>query len=380
MFPRSASVVWAAVLSVCFAASLPATFTPQGKRPNKAASVALTPFESAYDEALTRAVERNVPLLVVAVAEQSGAELDDDIRQFRDSLHSTPALAVAAQHAVVVLAGNTPHPPVTLEVVEGATKTQRTVCSVYRTSSCLVHQKLFDKVYAEHNVEGEFKSPNVMLFGVDRKLARGWASGESPSWDAVLGVHAELRKTAGEGLTEVQYEQVLALQRAAQPAESRSEWGVAYAAWSKVIAITQTTKHAAQAREGQKQAAAELEKLRADARVGLGDGRAVESYKRLVELQREWAGTSFEKELAKDIGAAEKHKDAKPAIEAYKRELEAEKVWSEALDLLAAKNESAAKGKLRTILRKYAGTPADKRVRERFAELAAEEDAKSGGG
>jgi hypothetical protein len=380
MFPRKPSVVWARILGVCVAAGLAAGFLPQGKRTNKVASVALAPFEGAYDEALTRAVERNVPLLVVAVAEQSGVELDDDVRQFRDSLHTTPALAVAAQHAVVVLAGNTPHPPATIEVLEGGAKTQRTVCSVYRTASCLVHQKLFDKVYAEHNVEGEFKSPNVMVFGVDRKLARSWASGESPSWDAVLGVHAELRKSAGEGLTEVQYEQVLALQRSAQPAESRSEWGAAYLAWSKVLAITQTTKHATQAKEGQQKAAAELEKLRADARTGLGDGRAVESYKRLLELQREWAGTSFEKELAKDISAAEKHKDAKPAIEAYKRELDAEKVWSEALELLGANNESAAKGKLRTILRKYPGTPADKRVRERFADLAAEEDAKKGGG
>ncbi len=358
-------------------ASTPATHSPQAKRGPARTAAELRPFEGSYDEALARAIERNVPLIAVAVAEENGKELDDDIRQFRDALFSTAALASASDLAVVLLTSNGVHPPKSIEVQEGESKTTRQVCSVYRTSSCQAHQKQFDRVYAEHNVEGELKNPSVFLVGVDRKVARAWNTGNVPEWSAVSAAQSELQKKLGEGLSETQFADVSALLPQGQSAEQNKQWGAAFTTWGKVLAITQGSKYAAQARQGQDRALAELDKALATARAGLEQPeQAVESYKALLALQREWSGTAREKDLGREVLAAEKHKLAKDAIAAYKRELEAETIWRQAEELMDAGNEKAAQAKLRQILRKFAGTPADKRVRERFPELAAEEDAK----
>lgn len=359
--------------------TLAAAWPPQAKRAGARPAAVLKPFEGAYEEALTRSIDRNVPLIVVAIAEENGKELDSDIREFRDALCTTPTIAAACELAVVILASNGVHPPKPFEVDEGGTKTTRQLCSVYRTTTCQVHQKQFDRVYAEHNVEGELRSPSVFVIGVDRKVARAWNTGNSPRWEEVTAAQLEVQKKLGEGLSEAQFGEVTALLPQARAAVERKQWGESYGMWGKLLAITQATKYATEAREGQSRAAAELETLRNAAREGLDQGRAVESYKTLLDLQRQWAGTSFEKELARDIALAEKHKTAKVEIAAYKRELEAERLWSEALELLGADNERAAQVKLRAILRKYAGTPAEKRVRERFAEIAADEDSKKSG-
>ncbi len=368
---RVAAGLW---LGALLGAACGLSALPQGKRTTKAPP--LTPFEGAYQDARTRAVDRNVPLLAISIVEQAGEELDDDIKGFRDALFTKPELAVAGEHAVVVLASNGPHPPATVEFGEGANKTQRQVCSVYRTSTCQVHQKLFDSLYAEHNVEGEFKSPNAIVFGVDRKVVRAWSDGHTPEWADLIRALGEARKAAGEGLTEEQFAAVQVLLPQARDAQQSSAWGPAHLAWGKVLAITQATKYADEARAGQKTCVEALERLRAELRAGLEGEAPVESYKKLLELQRGWAGTGYEKDLARDVSMAEKHKSAKDAIAAYKRELEAEQLWSDALDLLGDDKTAPAHAKLRMILRKYAGTPAEQRVRERFAKFAAEEDAK----
>lgn len=381
---ESLARVWQLLAVALFAAlslgAARASFAAQAKRPGAKAAPVLKPFEGSYEEAMTRAVERNVPLVLVAIAEEHDKDLDTDIREFRDSLFSEPAIAATSELAVVILACNGVHPAKAFEVTEGESKTTRQLCSVYRTTTCQTHQKQFDRVYAEHNVEGELRSPSVFLLGVDRKVARAWNTGNSPGWQEIAAAQSELQKKLGEGLSELQFGEVTALLPQARAAIERKQWGEAFGLWGKVLVITQATKYAAEAREGQTKAAAELETLRAAARVGLDEGRAVESYKALLELQREWAGTSFEKELARDVAAAEKHKLGKDAIAAYKRELEAERLWSEAQELLSANNQRAAQVKLRAILRKYAGTPAEKRVREQFAQIAADEDSKKSGG
>ncbi len=372
------------LLALCAAASTlaatleprPSPSTPQVKRGARSA-VALRPFEGSYDEALARAIERNVPLLALAIAEENGKELDDDIRQFRDALFNVAALATASEMSVLLLTSNGVHPPKSIEVQEGETKTTRQVCSVYRTSSCQAHQKQFDRVYAEHNVEGELKNPSVFLVGVDRKVARAWNTGNVPDWSAVAAAQTELQKKLGEGLSEAQFAEVSILMPQGTGAERNRQWADAFTTWGKVLAITRGSKYAVQARAGQGRALEELDKSLAAARAGLEqEGQAVESYKTLLALQREWSGTVRDKDLAREVLAAEKHKLAKDAIAAYKRELEAETLWRQAEELLGAGNEKGAQAKLRTILRKFPGSAADKRVRQRFPELAADEDAK----
>ena len=123
-----------------------------------------------------------------------------------------------------------------------------------------------------------------------------------------------------------------------------------------------------------------MKKLKDEGLEWLKSGRGVDGYKRLLELQATSNGTPLERELPKLITAAEGDKDAKDAIAAYKRELEADALWREAQKLFADKQAKPGEAKVRLLIRKYGATPAGKLAREKYAAWAAEEDAKKQNG
>ena len=366
---RRIAVLGLALLS---AAALP----PQGKR--AAAKAVLAPFNGSYEDAQQRAFERNVPLIAIAIVESDSGALDEDIAKFRRELTTQPDFAAASQYAVVVLAANKLHENVKVELEEHGAKTVKTLCSVYRTEGCVVHQKQFDTVYREHNVEGELRSPSVFVVQPDRKPAQSWQTGSAPAWADVVGALAAVRAKAGEGLTEAQFAEVRALLLRGDKEMQDAQWGAAHSTWRRVLEITQTTRQAEHAREQLAQALAGLTALREEARAWIAEGRVVDGYRRLLEIQPHAAGTPLEKDLLREILALENGKDTKDAIAAYKREQEAEKLWREALEL----EGKAAETKLRLLLRKFGDTAAGQRARERYPALAADEDArrKAGGG
>lgn len=349
----------------------------QGKKPTTPKP--LVPFSGSYEEALQRAVDRNVPVLFFAFHEDPDAP-HEDVRAFREEIFARADLAALAPLTLVAVGGTGVHDPVPIEVERDGQKTKLQVCSAYRSETCMQHQKLFDSLYKEHNREGELRSPATILLGPDRKLVEIWQSGSAPGWDGVLAALKAAQTKAGEGLTEAQLGEVRALVARGTAELNKEQWGAAYATWGKLLGITSKTKYAEQARTSQARALEAIGELREAARAEIREGRAVSGYKQLIELQGAVAGTPLEKELAREVAALEKDKATKDAIAAYKREQEAEKLWQEAEALTLAKEPKKAEVKVRQLLRKYADTPAGKRARESYPELAADEDQKRAGG
>ncbi|MCC7015107.1 MAG: hypothetical protein IT454_21280 [Planctomycetes bacterium] len=352
---------------------------PQSKKPG-APKVVVTPFSGSYEEALQRAVDRNVPLVLVGIAESDTEALDQDITEFRAALFTRAEFVAASPLLVLALGANRAHELTTLEIERGnGLKDTVQVCSVYRTEGCVAHQKMFDALYREHNVDGELRSPAVIVIGPDRKPAKSWQTGHSPEWSELLSALKDAQTKAGEGLTEAQLADVRALLARGTREYEQRQFGASYASWGKVLGITSKTRYSDQARKEQARCVAELDQARAEARAWLAEARAVEAWTRLGELTATWAGTPFEKELARELAALEKDKSAKDAIAAHKRELEAERLWSEARDLETAKEAKKAEAKVRQLIRKFGDTKAGRRARESYPQWAAEEDQKKGG-
>lgn len=373
-------------LSAGILALYPAPFQPavarpalvQGKKPPQAQPKPLVPFFGDYDQALQRASDRNVPALFFAFHEDPAAP-HDDIRAFRDGLFSSAELSALAPSIVLAIGATGSHATSPIEIERAGEKTKVQVCSWYRSETCMAHQKLFDQAYKEHNVEGELKTPAVILMRPDRSVVQVWQTGQAPNMEEVLRTLREAQAKAGEGLTEEQLVEVLALKKRGDQEIEKSQWAAAYTTWSKLLAITSKTKHSVHALDQQEFAGEEIEKLRAAARKRIGEGNVALGYKILVDLQASLVGTPLEKELAKEILALEKDKATKDAVAAYKRELEAEKLWLELVEL-EKKEPKKAEAKVRNLLRKFGDTPAGKRARETYPKVAEEEDAKKAGG
>lgn len=344
-------------------------------------------FNGTLDEAFARASERNVPLVLVAIVESEGGKADEDITKFRAQVLTDAKLADVFLLALPIVACNQSHAPIEVEVDEGGRKVKRPVCSLYRTEGCTWHQKQFDALYREYNVEGELKSPSVLVVLPDRTIQARWQTGSA---DGLVGgiqsAVAAARAKLGEGLTEVQLVEVRELLLRTRKRADAADWGASYVAGSSVLAITQQTKQAEEARAAQKLALTELERQRDEGLEWLKQGRAIDGYKRLLALASACLGTPLEKELPKLLKAAESAKESKDAIAAYKRELEADELWREVEALLAQKHDKKgeldkkAELKIRSLCRKYGDTATGARIRERYPALAADEDSKKQAG
>jgi hypothetical protein len=359
----------------CLVIAAPSGRAQAKKPPPKAGFQA---FNGTLDDAFAHAAERNVPLVLVAIVENEQGQLDSDVSKFRTAVFDDPKLVDVLQYAQPIVACNQVHTTTEVEIDDGGHKTKKQICPSYRTEGCAWHQKQFDAIYREfQSADGELKSPSIIVVLPDHTIQQRWQTGTTEGVLTGIGTAvAAARAKLGEGLTEAQLVDVRALlQKAAKRAEA-GEWGTSYVACAGVLAITQKTKQAEEARTRQKLALETLEKQRDEALEWLKGPRAVDGYKRLLELEAQSPGTPLEKDLPKLIKAAEGAKESRDAIAAYKREVEADALWREIEGLLADKQDKKAEPKIRVLLRKYAETPAGKRARERYPEWAAEEDAK----
>lgn len=344
----------------------------------KAAPPEIVPWSGTYEDALQRAFDRNVPLIVFAIVETEDEAPHEDVARFRDEIFTRPELARIGDRLVVAVGANRAHELRTIEVEAepGGARTKKQICSVYRTEGCAWHQKLFDSIYREHNVEGELRSPATIVIAPDRKVVAKWADGQAPEWGEVVAKLVEQHGKFGDPLSESQWSELRGLLVRGKAEVERAQWGAAHATWSKVLAITSESRYADDARASRKLAIEGLTRARDEARARIAAGAVVEGYAKLLDLVPQCAGTALEKELAREIAALEKDKATKDAIAAYKREREAEALWEEARELGEGGEPRKAEAKLRILLRKYGETAAGKRAREAHPNLAAEEDAK----
>jgi hypothetical protein len=345
---------------------------PDGPKPKKAAAPEIEPWNGSYEDALQRAVDRNVPLVLFAIVENEGEAPHEDIEAFRNEIFTRAELTALRDRTVVAVGANRAHQLETIEVEVGGVATKKQICSVYRTEGCAAHQKLFDAIYREHNVEGELRSPAVFVIAPDRKLVASFTTGSAPDWGELVAKISEPIGKFGDPLSDAQWSDVRGLRVRGKAEIERAQWGAALATWAKVLAITASSRYAEEARAQQKVALAGLTRARDEARARIAAGEVVEGYARLVELAGQCAGTSLEKELAREIAALEKDKATKDAVAAYKRESEAEKLWSEALKLRDEGDAKKCEAKVKALLKKYADTAAGKKAREAYPKLAAD--------
>jgi hypothetical protein len=368
-----------AALAALGAPSLAHGSIEQSKGSKKGAAAEVVPWSGTYEDALQRAFDRNVPLVLFAIVEAEDEAPHEDVAKFRDEIFTSPEFAALGERMVVAVGANRAHELKTIEVeTEGGAKTKKQICSVYRTEGCAAHQKLFDSIYAEHNVEGELRSPAAIVIAPDRKIAAKWADGQAPAWTEILAKTAEHAGKFGDPLSEAQWSDLRGLLVRGKAEIERAQWGAANATWSKVLAITSKSRYADDARANLKLALEGLTRARDEARAKIAAGSVVEGYAKLLDLLSQCAGTSLEKELTREIAALEKDKATKDAIAEYKREREADALWEEARKLAADGEPKKAEAKIRVLLRKHGETAAGKRAREAHPKLAAEEDAKKG--
>jgi hypothetical protein len=360
--------------SVCLAACALAAAEPaagQARKPERALAPP-APFQGALAEARALAAERNVPLVIAAIYEDDGWDPKDHHDQvgLRRDLLQGRELAEVLQRAVVALGCNRPHELETVQVGSGDAKTEVRRCPSYLTDSCSVHQRLFEDAYGAWNKDGELTSPYVVLIPPAGELTVLRNDGTTPSAAELQASVERAQKAAGQGLTADEHTRVLQLGVAARSAEQSDKRGAAWRAWNEMASIAHASRFAQDARGGCESALAALESSRAALQAELDAGRGVEAYRRLEALAAEWAGTPHERALAERARELEQDKQHRAAIQAFKREREADAIEAEVEALHASGDKRKAAAKLRGLLTRYADCPAATRARQRWPELA----------
>ena len=345
-----------------------ASLATQGKRE----LAPTTPFQGTLAEARSLAADRNVPLLCAVIYEDDAwdPQAHHDQVELREALLEDRELAAVLERAIVALGCNRIHPLETVEVGQGDQKRTVRRCPSFHTDSCSAHQRLFEDAYAAWNTDGALVSPHVVLLAPDGEISMRRSDGSSPTAKELRAAVDRAQKAAGPGLTAAEHSQVLGLCADGRTAAERKLPGSAWRAWNGVLAITQNTCFAQEARAGSDSALKTLETLRDEALAEVAQGRPVEGYRLLSDLLEAAAGTPLERDLGKLVRALEADKQHHDAIHAYKREREAEASMAEIEALLSAGDERRAGAKLRGMLRRYAGTAAATRARARWPELA----------
>lgn len=332
------------------------------------------PFLGTYEQAKTLAKERNVPLLVHIVLE--GEQANDD---YRNKVLPDKELLAASANAVVVVANNGTHAKKAVEETEAdGTKTRKEVCALYGTPTCGAHQRCWDDLYRElHEADGSMRCPQTLVIAPGGEVALRVNTGNPPAPDELIGALQEVVAKAGPGLSEAQLAEVKKLiEEGAALADARS-WPDAQRAWTRLLAIAPKGPWAEHANAAlpavQKGLAAELERLAAL----LVPGKAAEGYRQLVAYQKACAGLAIEKEIAVRLKKAETDKATKDEIAAWKLEVEASAILSDAQKAADSGDERKAQRTVRKLFAKrFSATAAAETARKLWPEIAAEEDAK----
>lgn len=349
-------------VALCAAVACPTTSHALQKRKKEEPPPRIEVFRGELADARTRARDRNVPLVVFVI--QEGEEANE---RFRDDIYVNKDVIVAVQHVVVVLANDGKHEMKKIVEERGEEKVEREVCARFETPTCNEHRRHFDTCFAEFNVEGLMQTPQTIVV-----LPDGVEHGrivDVPAPSQVVAVVQEASRKAGPGLSEEQYLEVRKLLDEGQRAHTRGKWEVSLRCWDAILAIGDAGPWADEARKTRAEALKLMQEEIDRALALLESGSVAAGYERLLELRALYEDTPVSKDLERTIRAAERNPDWADEIKAYKREVEARELLAEIEKMLAAGDETKAKGRMRKLLRSYADTEAATIAKGRWPDL-----------
>ncbi|MCY2960060.1 MAG: hypothetical protein NTY35_07830 [Planctomycetota bacterium] len=344
----------------------------KGGTPPKAAAVVpvLQPWKGKLEDAKASAKERNVPILVHVILE---AEESND--QYREKILSDADLVKRSAGALVIVANNGSHERKRIEVVVDGEKTTREVCAVYPMfDACAQHQAPWDEIYRDyHEDDGDLKCPQTIVLAPDGTEAGRINTSNVPEPGEIGALVVAAIAKAGPGLTEDQLALVKRRLEEGRRLAADAKWVDAWKSWTAVLAITQKSPFAEEARREEPKALAgmqaELERIAAL----LVPGTAAKAYADLTRFATELAGTPLEKDVAARLRKAEADKAIQPEIKAWRLSNEADALLREANDLTDGGDAKKAEKVVRRLLgARYAGTPAQETARKLWPEIAAE--------
>ncbi len=367
--PRLGAAVLATALAVQLL-SPPTVLAPaqRGRKDKGSAPAAeLTPFLGSLAEARKASTEQNVPLLIHLILE--GEEHND---QYREQLLPNKALIALSQHAVVIIANNGEHEPKTIKQDLEGRVVERQVCSSYPWfSRCADHRAPWDPLYGElADEDGGMRCPQTVIELPGGEQSWRFNTANPPEAKQLIAELQKAQKKAGPGLSSEELRQVKSLAKEGRRAMDGRLWGDAWRSWSALLQIIEVGKYGEEAATSLKQTEEAMAAELAAQVERLVPGTAADAYEAIVLLTKEWIGSEMEGRARAAQKRAETDKAIEQEVEAKKLELEAEEVWQEGQELLRSGEEKAAHKLFKKLLRKkYADTPAARRVREEFPEL-----------
>jgi hypothetical protein len=340
------------------------TGIPASAQRGKGTPAELEPFLGGLTEARAAASERNVPLVVFVI--QEGEEAND---RFYASIWSNPKLPAAVQRAVVLLSNDGTHETVkVVEVQEDGTELEREICARFRTPTCEAHRRNWDPVFQSFHKDGEMRTPQTICVLPDG-VEQGRLIDVPDSVKNVATLVLEAQGVCGPGLTAAEHRVAgPAAERGRQAAE-RGEWAEALRNWNEVLTHAPGGVLRDEAEAGVPRALEGLHAWLDDARRRMEEGDVEVGYGRLVALRDLLVDTPLERDAKRAVLEAERRKEWKDRIKAWKRERAAEEVVAEIEEHLAANEEARARQALRRLLKKYSGTETAAAARVRWAKL-----------
>lgn len=326
----------------------------------------VVPFAGTIAQAQRAALERNVPILLIAMVD--GEPQNDEQRNM---VLGSGDLLEARDRFLLVLCNNGSHDRVATEVAideEGEPIVQE-LCKHVLTPTCKQHQEAMDEAFNTWHDNGNFGCPHVLVLHPDGTVIKRHVTQDPIGIKTIMKSLAKATEELGPGLGIDELRQVRLGLDKGRIALKAKEFGEAHGHYGAVLAITGAPLYADPATQGQEDAVAGMEAYRDGAVASLEAGDVRAGWTRLRKLERDWSETEYAKGLKRLASAWKKDKRTKEAIAALEHEFEADDLLDEAQRLLDEDQRKRAESKLKIILRKYEGTPAAELVKERFPEL-----------
>ncbi len=337
------------------------------------AEVPFVPWRGNLADARTSAKERNVPILIHIILE--GEEQNDE---YRDKILPEPELRKRSLNALVIVSNRGQHEKKRIDVVVDGEKLQREVCAVFPMfAACQEHQAAWDEIYLEYREEdGDMKCPQTVVLTPDGKQSGRINTASVPEPGEIGALVVEAIAKAGPGLTEDQLALVKKSLEEGRRAAASQTWTLAWRAWSAVLAITQKSPYADEARGEEPKAVAGLQAELE--RIGslLVPGTAAKGYEALMKFRDEATGTPIEKDIAARIKKTESDRVIQPELKAWRLSAEADVLLREATTLFDANDAKKGEKAVRKLLgARFASTGAQDTAKKLWPAIAADVEA-----